>query len=377
MHDRVTSFNFISRIQGVDIVYGLGGLHAAPNNKRFDSTDTHVIKTADVVSYYPNLAIRNKICAEHLPSDIFLGLYEGFFNERRNTPKSNPRNYILKILLNSAYGLSNDKFSFLRDRKVTATICINGQLLLTQLFEKVLRIKGTQLIMVNTDGFEVLLPRDKEDEYNRICKEWEKLTNLELEFDEYKYLIIYDVNNYIGLTSSDKLKLKGKLEYDYMDLGKGKTFKLPLHKNSSCNIVPKAVVKYFTEGIPVEETIRNEKNIYEFCIGARAKRAEKKGKSWFEQHSIVNGNIHKEKLNRTIRYFISKKGKWLFKCYEDGSQSHMEAPYKNKRVSKDWKITYFNRYYKSDNYDIDYMYYIVKAKEWIYTIENKDQLSLF
>lgn len=104
MHDKVSSFNFISRIQGIDVVYGLGGLHAAPNNKRFESSDTHIIMTADVVSFYPNLAIRNKICAEHLPTDIFLGLYEGFFNERRSTPKSDPRNYILKILLNSAYG---------------------------------------------------------------------------------------------------------------------------------------------------------------------------------------------------------------------------------------------------------------------------------
>lgn len=90
--------------EGIDIVYGLGGLHAAPNNKVVKSDETYIIKSLDFVSWYPNLAIKNGICAAHLPKDIFLNLYEGFFIERKSIPKSDPRNYILKILLNSAYG---------------------------------------------------------------------------------------------------------------------------------------------------------------------------------------------------------------------------------------------------------------------------------
>lgn len=136
---------------GIDIVFGLGGIHAAPNNVVVESDNDYIIKSLDVVSYYPNLAIKNGICAEHLPKEIFLNLYEGFFNERKAIPKSDPRNYILKILLNSAYGLSNDKYSFLRDRQVTLSICINGQLLLTQLMEDiVLQIPEAKLIMMNT-----------------------------------------------------------------------------------------------------------------------------------------------------------------------------------------------------------------------------------
>jgi len=95
---------FIIKHSGIDIVYGLGGVHASPNNAIIESDEKYIIKSLDFVSWYPNLAIRNNICAEHLPKDVFLNLYEGFFNERKSIPKSDPRNYILKILLNSSYG---------------------------------------------------------------------------------------------------------------------------------------------------------------------------------------------------------------------------------------------------------------------------------
>ena len=96
--------DFTVKYQGVDINFGLGGIHASVKNSINESDDKYVIKSLDVVSYYPNLAIKNGVCAKHLPKDIFLNLYEGFFNERKSIPKSDPRNYILKILLNAAYG---------------------------------------------------------------------------------------------------------------------------------------------------------------------------------------------------------------------------------------------------------------------------------
>jgi hypothetical protein len=186
-------FEFIVNY-GIDIVYALGGIHAAPNNTIVESDDKYVIKSLDVVSYYPNLMIRNGLCPQHLPKNIFLKLYEGFFIERRNTPKSDPRNYILKILLNSTYGLTNDKYSFLRDRAVTLAICINGQLLLTMLAEELsISIPEFQLIMMNTDGFEVKIPRDFVTHFDNICDKWQKLTKLELEFVDYQKMIISDV----------------------------------------------------------------------------------------------------------------------------------------------------------------------------------------
>jgi hypothetical protein len=357
---------------GIKTVFGLGGLHGSVKNKLIKSDNIHIIKSLDVISYYPNLAIRNKLHPTHIPQEIFCNLYEGLFNERRSVPKSDPRNYILKICLNALYGLTNDKYSFLRDRQFTVAICVNGQLLLAILFEKLLlEIPNSKLIMINTDGAEILIPIEYQEKYFEICKQWEKLTKLELEFIDYKQIIIWDVNNYISETYENKTKCKGKIEFK----------DIPLHKNRSHNIIPIAVYNYFIKNIPIEDTIYNHRNIFDFCAGVKASKSGIKGISWYELHSIDRENLIKEKLSKTVRYFISKKGKYLMKCCEDNSISHVEAPMKiNKSRIKEWRVTYFNKKFNVENfedYNIDYSYYISHAREWITSIEDKQQLTLF
>lgn len=362
-------FEIIVNHQGIDITYALGGIHAAPKNTIIVSNKTHVLKSFDYMSFYPHLMFKNGLCPAHLPADIFLPLYEGFFHERRAIPKSDPRNYILKILLNASYGLTNDEYSFLKDRLVTLAICINGQLLLSMLVEKLTQIPDSQLVMCNTDGAEIYIPRDKEAEYHAICDEMEKLCQIPLEHETYKKLIIADCNNYIGIFESGKTKCKGKFEFE----------NIPLHKNKSHSIIPKAVYEHFVNGKSIEDTILNHKNIFDFCGGVRARKTDKKGASWYELRSISGTDIKKEKLSKTVRYYVSKKGKWLFKCYEDGSYAHVEAPLNLGKMKKDWKVTYFNKAYFLDNfedYGIDYVFYIHKAREIINNIEVTNQLKL-
>jgi hypothetical protein len=145
------SFDLNVSYQNIEISYGLGGIHAAPNNVIVESNDEYIIKSLDATSYYPHLAFKNNLSPEHIPAEIFVPLYEGLFEKRKSIPKSDPQNYVYKIVLNSLFGLTNDKFSFLRDRAVTLAICINGQLLLSMLIEKVTtQIPDTKLIMANT-----------------------------------------------------------------------------------------------------------------------------------------------------------------------------------------------------------------------------------
>ena len=351
---------------GITHSFGLGGLHSFGSPGIHKSDTNYIIKSADVKSYYPNLIIRNKFCPEHIPSHIFHELYEGYYNQRINIPKSDPRNYIFKILLNSTYGLTNDKYSFLRDLKVTMQVTINGQLLLLKLAEMLCSIPDSTLLMCNTDGLEIKIPRDKEVEYNNLCSEWEKLTNLELEHDEYNTLIARDINNYIAEYTNGKTKCKGAFEYE----------NIPLHKNKSFSIIPRAVHDYFIKDIPIENTIYNHKNIFDFCGGVRAKSSEVRGSSKFMIYKVENGNVVEEKLSKTVRYFISKKGGTLYKVYSNGSREHVEAPIKKGRQKRDWKVTIFNRYYQSNDYDIDYQYYIHKANELIYSIYTPNQIQL-
>jgi len=65
--------------------------------------------------------------------------------------------------------------------------------------------------------------------------------------------------------------------------------------------------------------------------------------------------------------------------YENGDKSQVEAPLKNGHMFKEWKVNYFNKaFYPKDfkDYDINYSYYEIKAKEWISAIQQKEQLTL-
>lgn len=248
----------------------------------------------------------------------------------------------------------------------------NGQLMLTMLVEDLLEIPTLSIIQVNTDGITVRVKKIYEEEYYRICSNWMKLTQLELEFVDYSKMIIRDVNNYIAIYQdvTKKPKCKGFFEFE----------NIPLHKNKSFSIIPYAIHKYFVNGRSVEETIHNHRNIFDFCAGVKASKSEKSGKSHYELHSIKGGELFKRKLSKTVRYYISTKGEYLFKVYENGSQEQVEAPKLVGKYKKEWKVTYFNNSFQLEDfkqYNIDYVYYISKAKEVIAELEDNLQLKLF
>ncbi len=277
----------------------------------------------------------------------------------------------LKILLNATYGLTNDEYSFLRDRAVTLSICINGQLLLTMLLEMLAEKMPLELVMMNTDGFEVRIPRAYEETYNSVCKEWESLTKLELEFVDYQKMIISDVNNYIAIYTNGKTKTKGK--YEFKDI--------PLHKNKSHCIIPYSVYNYWVHNINVEETIKGHRNIFDFCAGVKAKKSVERGQSSYELHAIAIQDLKITKLSKTVRYYICNKNHdgYLMKRYSIGSLEQVEAPARKGKIFKAWTVKYFNKYFKPkefSDYNIDYQYYIMKANEWIAEFDEK-QLSLF
>lgn len=356
--------------------YGAGGIHGSVKNKVIKSDNEHVIVDCDVASLYPSIAIVNKLYPEHLGPE-FCEVYEKDIVAVRLAEKAKKENGDVTIIdsfkeaANSVFGKSNCKYSWLYDVKYTLSTTINGQLMLSMLAEKLLNIDGLQLIQINTDGLTVRLNKELLKAYFDICKEWENLTNLKLEYAEYSKMIIRDVNNYIAAYTNGKTKCKGAFEFE----------NIPLHKNKSYSIIPKAVYEYFVNNKPVEETIYGHKNIFDFCAGVRAKKTDKKGKSWFELRSIDGYALKREKLSKTVRYFVSNKGKHLFKCYEDGTYAHVEAPLNIGKMNKDWKITYFNKaYFPKDfsEYDINYKYYLHKAKEIITELEgDKSQLRMF
>ena len=353
--------------------YGSGGIHGSISNSIVESDKEYVIIDADVSSLYPSIAIVNGLYPRHLGRE-FVDIYNQEIVVPRLIAKKEGNKVLadgFKLAANSVYGKSNDVYSWLYDPQYTMATTINGQLLLTMLAEMLMEIDDSKLIQINTDGLTMRIPRDKGTQYFEICEKWMKITNLELEYVKYSKMIIFDVNNYLAFYIDGKYKAKGRCEFE----------NIPLHKNKSFAIIPRAFYEYHKNNTEPVEFITNHNNIYDFCAGVKSKRSDKRGGNWYQLHWIENGDYKTKKLSKTVRYYVSNKGATLIKHSEDGSQSHVEAPVrKGNRIMKDWKVTYFNKSVKHNDfskYDIDYTYYISKVNEWITDIKDKKQLTLF
>jgi hypothetical protein len=354
-------------LKGVPTDYGLGGLHGCIRSGIYEAGKGKKIMSADVTSFYPNLAIRNQWAPAQLPKRDFCELYEWFFEERKKYPKSSPLNYLFKIILNSTYGLSKSRFSFLYDPELTFRITVNGQLLLSMLYEMLAtRIPGAQPLMQNTDGLEFLIDEEYEQLFYDICKEWEEMTTLQLETVEYSKMIIGDVNNYIAVYTDGKTKCKGRFEFE----------ELPLHKNKSMLIVPKAWYAYFVEGKDPVEFLQENRDIKDYLIGAKLR-----GDWYFEERGVKDGVYVQNKLQKLVRYYVSHKGVKLIKCNPDGREIQLE--------SGTHLQTIFNQFEEKpwEEYDLDEKFYLDKIYNEIKKIEKDadvlpfhqqdNQLSLF
>lgn len=374
------SFKHEVTYRGLTLSFALGGIHGAKKGL-YKSCKDFIIKSFDVTSFYPNLAIRNKWAPAHLPKELFCEIYEGFFEERKLYSKKDPLNYVYKILLNSTYGLSNEDNSFLKDSMFTMRITCNGQLLLVMLLEDLCEsIPGARPVMVNTDGGEIIIPREYESLYHEICNKWEELTKLQLEFETYMKLFIPDVNNYLGIYTAKTISKEDALEkikefpkplikktktgeYNYYGVkGKGR-FEVdkPLHKNKSYRVNRLALYNYFVHNQEPEKTLAECKNIFDYCAGVRAKG------TWVFVGSILkDGVIVEDKLPKTLRYYRSDKGYKIKKVKGDDlkrsikleADSSLEMP--------------MNRYDASipfEDYNIDKGFYLRKIRKEIENIQ--------
>jgi hypothetical protein len=148
---------------GMYYVFGLGGLHAVRPDTIWDN-----IRTIDVKSFYPNIAIQFELRPKHMGTkftDVYRKLYQ-----QRTEAKDPVVNNGLKEALNSVFGKSNSIYSPLYDPDFTFSITINGQLLMAMLAERIETENAGTVIMVNTDGMEVQVK--DEIAYNQILDEW-------------------------------------------------------------------------------------------------------------------------------------------------------------------------------------------------------------
>lgn len=346
---------------GMTYSYGTGGLHACRQGTYAENNDYSIL-SIDVESFYPNLAIVNNFYPEHL-GPVFCKVYKQIFDQRKEYPKGTELNYLYKIALNSVYGKSNTEYDqFLKDPMYTIKTTINGQLLLSMLAESLSNVG--KLLMVNTDGMEILIHKSNIPLFDFICDEWSKLTNLKLEKAQYSKICIRDANCYWAMTTTGKIKRKNEFEiyYDYTEED-GKPHKY--HKSPSGLIIPQAVNDYLEKGIPIEDTINNCTNIHEFLFGIK----KQKGFNYLLLTPTEDGVVEVDKrTERVIRYYMSNNGATIYKMFLDDRKSDLVAVNKGQLVSLAMSI---DKKKDINDYNINKNFYIFEAYKLLQSTQHE------
>lgn len=282
-------FNDVTaQIDGFTYVFGLGGLHGAVEMEIIEASDSLVIESWDVSSYYPNLSISNRFYPEHL-GDKFCDVYKKIYDTRKMFKKGTPENAAYKLAANGTYGKSNDQFSPFFDPLLTIRITLNGQLLLCVLIEQLIKVPTLVMKVCNTDGLEYVIHPDHVEQARTVCKWWEGLTHLTLENARYSKLFMRDVNNYIGVFENGSIKRKGAYEYD-----------LEYHQNHSALVIPKVAEQVLVHGKPIRETVQNWPDKMDFMLRVKVPRSS---------HLLWG----EDKVQNMCRYYVSTQGKALTK----------------------------------------------------------------
>lgn len=348
---------------------GVGGIHSVNSPEIIIPRDDEMLIDIDVASLYPSMLIEYEFYPRHLGKE-FLEVYKQIKDERIEAKHNGDKvkNETLKLALNGLSGNLQNEHNFCYSPFAVMQIRINGQLLLLMLAEKLTQI-GCRIVQANTDGLFVLLKKDAYSKVNSICREWEQLTKLTLEEDRFKAMYQYAINDYFAITEDNKVKEKGMF-ITAVKLGKGLTPK----------IVPKAVISFFKDGIPVEDTIKNCTDIRDFLM------SEKTGKQWHVEYM-------NEEQQRTNRFYASTNGGYLWKWkdtgHKEGEIITYTEPYVGERKYKASARQYQNMLTASgvtllnkfDNKPIEerkinYRYYIMEAYKIIRDLKPL-QLSLW
>ena len=135
-----------------------------------------------------------------------------------------------------------------------------------------------------------------------------------------------------------------------------------------------AAYDYLVKGIPVQETIMNCKNIYDFC------GISKFASNYYSLFTTIDseGNKKEQKLGKVVRYFVSNGGGRLEKVRKIKLKKDERGSDKG-NIEAGFSVTLFNKYYDCENfkdYKINYSYYIKEANKLINGIEKLEQYKL-
>lgn len=399
---------------GLRYTVGVGGIHSKNDPEIIIPAEDEMLIDIDVASLYPSMLIEYGFYPKHLGPE-FLEVYSQIRSERIEAKHNGDKikDSTLKLALNGLSGNLQNEHNFCYSPFAVMQIRINGQLLLLMLAEKLVEL-GCRIVQANTDGLFVLLKKSIYDKVNIVCREWEQLTKLTLEEDRFEAMYQYAINDYIAVKEGYAKKKHEFRDFtavidtktgDHIKYGatnaKGETYRnmdeirkdyiktkgmfiteVLLGKGLSPKIIPEAIIKYFVDEIPVEDTIKGCKDIKKFLM------SEKTGKQWHVEYM-------NQEIQRTNRFYASTNGGYLWKWknieqpesykWNDNIRNYQEDNSKPLKEQKQYQnmltasgVTLLNMFDEKPIEDrkINYRYYLRECYKIIEDLKPR-QLSLF
>lgn len=356
--------------KGVKFSFRQGGIHTVDKGRKVVPKEDEILEDRDVASMYPGWIISQKLYPAHLGIEWLNGYIwtrdkrieaKGLFKSTKE-PKYQAIQEAYKLALNGGgYGKTGESFSWQFDPLVTMSTTIGNQLCLLMLCEEYLDNDIT-IISANTDGVLILFKKSQENLVKAIDKKWQETTNHVLEYIVYKLFAQSSVNDYLAVKYDGEVKYKGDFD----------PFR-ELHKNHSFRVIRLALSEYFVNNVPIEKTIKNHTNIYDFC-GSENTNKDCYAETRYIKETPEGPILVKEKQQKTTRYYLSVNGNRFLRVYHSGKQEGGEEA-----INKGYKVTIFNNYVEKtfEEYAIDYQFYISEAYKIINVVENHNQLTLF
>lgn len=252
----------------------------------------------------------------------------------------------LKLVVNTTYGASLNKYNDLFDPLMGRSVCVSGQLFLLELAQHLYKeIADLRVVQLNTDGIMIEFDDSQYDQVKEIVDEWQERTKFELEEDVVIQIAQKDVNGYVEVQPGGKAKAKGG--YLVRGIAPAGAFNV---NNNAC-IVATALKEYFVNGTPVEDTINGCNDIFQFQLIAKA------GAKYREAYHLVDGEkVPVQKVNRVYATKGERYGK-LFKVKaENDSTAKIEMLPEHCIIDNDNHLTID---------DVDKTFYIEMAKKRI------------
>jgi DNA polymerase elongation subunit (family B) len=361
---------------GLQYKFGIGGLHASILSTAILPKDDEVIVDIDYKSLYPSIIIENDFSPKHIGSK-FAGVYKMMYDKRNKELKPAMKKYekgspeykdldikqnTMKLVLNSSFGQTGQRFSKIYDPNTLINTTLTGQLTLMMVIEK-LHYKGFSIFYANTDGITLLAKKKHLKKIQKVTAKFDDVTGLEMEYNYFTASYIRDVNNFVNITDYGDVKAKG-------------TFgEVSIEKNPQTPIVFKAIGKYLLDGTDFKTTIRECKDINEFCSSRSVTGGavyatnipELYPPDWQEKLNSKRGLTKKiikereklealwvkdngEYLGKVVRWYYSKKGNTIHYKKSgnkvpmtDGAKPLMDLP-ENNKIPKDLDYEWYFDY---------------------------------